>query len=282
MKLKLRKSGIANTFLAIIGIALILSLFLTAVGAEPSGPTVSIEGNPTKAAAAGTKVNSSNATSSVVRSPGGMIFTANLQSDQQNTRWKAYVGNVTGTLTLDDASSNTIYQWTLSTVTGEVFSTRASGSINWSGINCTWIADGKINATQGITSSNRTPEHNENIVLSHTSPDDNITATFSLANHSSMTVGSVAIGKNNCFTTQTRQNDNAQVFLDSDNANYTEILLYDGAYNKTSGNLVYATFIYDDLEGYNSQSYDFQMILPESAAVGFTSSTAYYFYVELS
>ena len=263
-------------------LAVSAAVMSVSVASDPSGPTVDIVGNTTKAIGSGTKVNSTNSSTGEVRSPGGLIFTANLQSDQQNTRWKAYVGNVTGTLTLDDASSNTIYQWTISTVTGEVFSTRASGSINWSGINCTWIADGKINATQGITSSNRTPEHNENIVLSHTSPDDNITATFSLANHSSMTVGSVAIGKNNCFTTQTRQNDNAQVFLDSDNANYTEILLYDGAYNKTSGNLVYATFIYDDLEGYNSQSYDFQMILPESAAVGFTSSTAYYFYVELS
>ena len=280
MAKKIITHGNINTLSLIIAFSAILSIVITAVNAVPTGPTIAVLGNETKATAAATKVNASiNGTIS----PGGYIFTTNLNSLQQNVRWKAYVGNVTGTLVLDDASNNRIFAWTLSTVTGEVYATRASGNVNWTGINCTWIADARRNASDGFTNSNRTPETLENAVLSHTSADDNVTATFSLRNHSSITIGSVIIGKDECFTVQTYQNSAAQVFADSDNANFTQIILYDGAFNSSNGNVVYATPIENDVTGYRSDStYDFQMIVPEKGSVGFTGSTAYYFYVELS
>lgn len=264
-------------------IMLIIPMLASLVQAAPSGPTATVSGNTTKNAASTTKINSTINNSI---SPGGFIFTMNLDSVQQDTRWKGYVGNVTGTLTLDDAADNTLFSWSLSSVTGEVYATRASGNVNWSGINCTWIADGRVNKsddTFNISKSNRTPEHNENIALSHTNKDDNITATFDLRNHSSITVGSVVIGKDQCFSVQTYQRDAAQVFSDSDNANFTQVILYDAAYNITNGNVVYETKIEGDITGYRSgDTYDFQIILPESGAVGFTASTAYYFYVELT
>jgi hypothetical protein len=281
-KTKIRLNSIArlNTLFLISVVSILLSILLTAVYAIPSGPTVTILSNETKNATPGTLVNSSiNGTIS----PGGYIFTTNLQSVQQNVRWKAYVGNVTGTLTLDDASDNTIYQWTLTSVAGEVYATRSSGIINWTGINCTWISDGRYNATDGLDNSNRTPEHDENVALSHTGLDDNITATFTNTNHSSVVIGSQIIGKNECFTVQTYQRDASQVFADSDNANFTQIILYDGAFNSTDGNVVYATIMQEDITGYDStETFDFQIILPENGATGFSSSTGYYFYVELT
>ena len=220
-----------------------------------------------------------NTTINGTSSPGGYIFTTSLDSQQQNTRWKAYVGNVTGTLVLDDASDNTLFSWSLTSVTGEVYATRASGNINWSGINCTWIREGSRN----YTLSNRSAEEVENAALSHTFKNDNITATFSKANHTSITTGSVIIGKDECFSVQTYQRDAAQVFSDSANANFTQVILYDGAFNTTNGNVVYETKIESDITGYRPDStYDFQMIVPENGAVGFSSSTAYYFYVELT
>ncbi len=267
--------GFSLSFLIVLSV-LAFSVF---VYAAPSGPTAVVVGNSTKNATAPAILNT---TINGTISPGGYIFITRLTSLQQNTRWKGYVGNVTGTLTLDDANDNTLFQWTLTTVTGEVYATRASGSINWSGVNCTWIADDKRNASQGA-SSNRTPEHNENQLLSHTNKDDNITKTFQYQNHSSIIVGSVVIGKNECFSVQTWQRDAAQTFSDSDNANFTEVLLYDGAFNRTNGNIIYETKIENDPVGYRSDStYDFQMIVPESGAPGFTSSNAYYFYVELT
>ena len=275
----LTRNSELNTLFLIILLSGILSLVLTSVHALPTGPTITILGNQTKAVANATKVNSSiNGT----LSPGGYIFTTSLTSVQQNTRWKGYVGNVTGTLVLDDASDNRLFAWTLSSVTGEVYATRTSGNVNWTGINCTWIADAKRNASDGL-SSNRTPETLENAALSHTNKDDNITATFNKANHTAITVGTRAIGKNECFSIQTYQRDAAQVFADSATANFTQVILFDGAKNQTTGNVVYETKIESDITGYRSDStYDFQMIVPENGAVGFSSSTAYYFYVELT
>lgn len=263
--------------LLILTVILILINQFIAVKALPTGPVVSILGNSTKSAAAGGKVNSTNGSVS----PGGFIFTMKLDSRQQNMRWKAYVGNVTGTLALDDSNDYTLYQWSLSVVEGEIYATRATGTINWTGINCTWIADAKVNPTQGLA-SNRTPEHNENEALSHTGTYDNITATFVNTNHSALDIGAVAIGKDECYSIQTWQKDAVQSFTDSDNANFTQVILYDGAYNTTSGNIVYATRMQDDIPGYDTtETFDFQMMLPENGQAGFSGSTAYYFYVEL-
>ena len=282
MVIKIKKAKL-NSLLLIIFLVVALG-FILSVNAAPIGPTITTISNETKPAAAATKVNGSFEGNT----SGGHIFTINMDSQQQNARWKGYVGNVTGTLVLDDASSNTLFSWSLSTVTGEVYATRASGNINWTGINCTWIADGRDNKTWDMINysvSNRTPEHNENEALSHTNKDDNITATFATTstNHSSITIGSVVIGEDECFTLQTYQKDNAQVFADSDNANFTQVILYDGAYNRSDGNVVYETKIENSITGFDStETYDFQMIVPEDGSVGFSSSTAYYFYVELS
>src|SRR3989338_1042434 len=255
--------------------ALLAILLATLAQADPTGPTVSVLGNSTKGAAPATKVNSSiNGT----LTPGGYIFTASLTALQQNTRWKAYVGNVTGTLTLDDASDNTLFQWSLTAISGEVYATRAASTVNWTGINCTWRGE----SVTRYNESNRTIEERENLALSHSSGDDNITTTFRYANHYSLVVGAKTIGKDECFALQTWQRSIAQTFSDSDNANFTQVILYDGT-NTTNGNVVYETKIENDKTGYRADStYDFQILLPENGANGFTSSTAYYFYVELT
>src|SRR3989338_5789452 len=85
----------------------IILLYLTLVSAVPEGVnTITYISNSTKSLTAGNLINSTF-NSSV--GPGGYIFTMNLDTTQQNKRWKAYVGNVTGKLTLDDASSYTIF-----------------------------------------------------------------------------------------------------------------------------------------------------------------------------
>ena len=254
-----------------------LSLFIlssVSSAALPGGPTVTILSNTTKNNIGGSIVNSTaNGTT-----PGAYIFTTAITSLQQNTGWKAYVGNVTGTLTLDDASGNTLFQWTLASIAGEVYATRASGTINWSGINCTWAGEG----VSGYLQSTRQVEELENAALSQANPDDNISATFTQTNHSSITVGNIVIGKNECFALQTWQKDNQQTFADSDSANFTEVLLYDGT-NTTNGNVIYETKIEQSIPGYNgNELYDFQMLVPENGADVYSSSTAYYFYVELS
>src|SRR3989339_1648154 len=108
---------------------LIILIAISYVYAAPIGPTVTTISNTTKAAAGAATVNGTGNDTTYPNKAGGFIFKINLNSEQQNSRWKAYVGNVTGTLTLDDANSYTIYDWAITTsLTGEVYATRASGS----------------------------------------------------------------------------------------------------------------------------------------------------------
>ncbi len=239
-----KKQGIAK--IALIGIILILASFLAS--AVPSGPTVTVLFNETKQPAAAKIINTS----------GGTITTIVLNATTQNTRWKAYVGNVTGRLVLDDGNDNTLFDWSLTNVVGEVYTTRFEGSINWSGINC----------------SNQTHIANENVALNHTNKDDNITTTFNTQVHSGFYTGTRQILSNTCFSVHTYVNSTSQQSM------FEEVVLYDGT-NATNGNIVYASILERDAYGFDNQTYDFQMIVPEVGLSGFSGSTGYYFYAEL-
>ena len=219
------------------------------VYAVPSGPTITFISNETKQPSAARMINTT----------GGSITTMMLNATTQNPRWKAYVGNVTGSLTLDDANDNTIFDWTLTNVIGEIYATRASGNINWTGTNC----------------SNSTHISNENFALNHTNKDDNITKTFNSQSHNGFFAGTREILANTCSSVRTYVNSTSQ------SARFEEVILYDGT-NASNGNIIYATPLEQDSYGFDNSTYDFQMIVPENGLATWASSTAYYFYVELT
>jgi hypothetical protein len=248
-------------------IFIILITIASIVYSAPIGPTVTYISNSTRTTPGNATRNESTG--------GGYIYTINLDGIEQNGRWKAYIGNVTGSLTLDDASSNTIYNWNLGTVTGEVYATRNVSLPTWTQVNCTWAGTG--NGTFA-NSSNRTIEDRENTALQHTRLD-NITATFSQRNHSSFDVGTRTITANSCYSIFPWVNDSSQ----STTTFFPEVLLYDGT-NLTdySAGLIYAAIIENDIPGFDNATYDFQMLVPEVGSDSWSSSTAYYFYVELT
>ena len=234
---------------------ILLSLYFSAAVPEGPGSIVTVS-NTTR--------NISSAF--VLNTSGGEITTVNINATQTNTRWKAFVGNVTGKLVLSNSGGSTLFDWSLTSVAGEVYATRNSTSINWNNINCTW------GVTNNVT--NRSVERTENYNLNHTSPDDNITATFNNRSHSSFTVGAVTFAQNYCYSIYTYQNDSAQT------TRYQEILLYSGT-TAYDGDLVYATVLESGIKGYDNRYYDFQMILPEKGLASWASSTPYYFYAEV-
>jgi hypothetical protein len=185
---------------------------------------------------------------------GGTITTMILSATQQDNAWKGYHGNVTGLLTLDDASAQTIYNWQLASVKGEVYASR-SNAVNWAVINC----------------SNQSIIDNEQTALSFTSADsDAINRTFNSTNHLSFIVS--ARNMSNCRSTSTYVNDSVQP--QTPTALYQEMLLTDGT------NLVYGTLMSETSQpGYNSQAQHFQLIVPQSKIT--QTPTTYYFYVEL-
>jgi hypothetical protein len=196
---------------------------------------------------------------SFVNTTGGTITTINLNGSTQDVRWKAFVGNVSGQLTLDDSLGSTIYDWTATSPSGEIYATRSSAMLNWSGIAC----------------ANATHLRNEDYAMNHSNKDDNISRTFSTKLHSQFYVGIVPITTNSCYSIHTNVNNSAQ------NSRFEEMALYDGT-NLTNGQVVFSTLLEQDRFGFNNQTYDFQMILPERGLDGWSSSTAYYFYMELS
>ena len=217
--------------------------------AAPVGPTIVYNFSETATPRSAALINTT----------GGSITTMVLNATSQNLRWKAYVGNVTGSLTLDDANNYTIFDWTLSNVVGEVYATRSANSISWANLNC----------------SNLTHIYNEENAMNHTNPYDNISATFDVKSHTQFYIGTTLISQNSCYSVHTYVNDTNQ------SSNFQEVVMYDGT-NATNGNFVYATTFEQDQQGFDNNQYDFQMIVPENGITGWTSSTAYYFYVELT
>ena len=222
--------------------------FLPLLNAQFVGPTVVFVNNDSGPATTSTLINTS----------GGTITTVTLNADSQNDRWKAYIGNVSGSLTLDDADGSTIFDWTLSTVAGEVYASRDS-DITFSQVNC----------------SNITHIQNEELAINHTNANDNITATFDELTHDAFLVGDISIPSDTCYSLHTYINDSNQ------SSSFQEMVLYDGT-NHTDGDILYATILENDLAGFDNQTYDFQMIVPDYGTLEISGNLGYYFYVELT
>ncbi len=240
------KIFVNGSLILIVMLMMFLSLsFLFA--ANPSGSdTLTSVSNETKSAV-GTKMFNVS---------GGYLSTFNLSSTVQNSRWKAFIGNVTGSFTLDDSTGATIYDWSIATITGRVYATRQSGAVTWASINC----------------SNTTYLNTEASLMYHNNVNDQLNKTFNASasgTHDSLWVGSVFIPANTCPTINTYVNDITQ------DSSFEEMALSDGV------NTVYATIMEEDVTGYDGSKYDFQMIVPENGSSGFSSSTAYYTYIEI-
>jgi hypothetical protein len=223
---------------------MILFSCLNIDAATPEGPTsVNVTSNTT----------SSTNSAYVINVSGGYIAALNITANIRNTRWKGFVGWVTGRFALSDGTGSTLFDWSLSTNTGKVYATRNSSTISWPNINC----------------SNLSMIERENYNFNHTNPQDNITRTFNDTSHAEFYVGTKHIAANSCRTLNT--------YVNNQSSNEFEEMVLDD-----SSSLVYATLFENNQQGYNSLNYNFQMIVPENGAPSFSGSTAYYLYVELT
>ena len=230
----------------IVFFILILSVIPFVLGAIPSGPEITNKGVE----------NGSPKSATLLNTSGGTITTLVLNATTQNPHWKAYVGNVTGTLVLEDSKNYSIYEWTLTTIAGEVYVTR-DNDIDWSLIEC----------------ADSTDVSQEETAMNHTSSaDDSISNTFTRSTHQSFWTGSVEFTQDECgYALITYVNDTAQ----TGTTDFEEILLWDNS------SMVYTTILENKTLGFDIGHYDFQMLVPEKGWAGPVSSTAYYFYVEL-
>ena len=232
---------------------LILLVHLLEVWAVPAGPTFdSITGSFANRTAGTARPDDTK----------GYIYYTNITVSQQSTKWKAYIGDVSGKITLDDANNYTIFNWDTGTVEGgNVFATR-SATPSWNSIQC-------LNSSV-LTSEETRLRHDLG------SQGDKLTTTFlANTNHQPFIVSSLSFTSNTCnYTLTTFVNSTAQPAA---SRNYTEVALMD---NSTT-EVVYMALLNttENIQGYNTSFFDFQMLVPENG----TSSTAtlYYFYLEL-
>jgi len=232
-------------FLGLLAILLLSSI----VHALPAGPSnINYISNSTAA------INSPNRSIDAK----GTITVINLDANQQDFKWKAYLGNISGKLALDDATGKSIYDWTMGVPAGEVYVSRYSGIINWPNVSCATVPNVAAEQTAlGMASG---------IV-------DNINSTFSNIIHKGFAVGTKPISNDTCKSTATYINDTAQVI--SDAAKWQEVLLQDDI----TSSIIYTTFIENQKDGYNGGIYNFQMVVAENESA--TVPTTYFFYVEL-
>src|SRR3989344_8205569 len=170
---KLKSCGRSKSFLKNILFSTILMVMMYAVLAQsvplPSGPVITNASSETPIPTPATALTTA----------GGTFTPLVINASSQTPRWKAYAGNVTGTLTLDDASNTTIFNWQVTTTTGEVYATRSQTTVDWTSIVCA------SNAT--ITSEMNVLGHNDSL-------DDSLNKTFLQSNpHREFYVGLVHI-----------------------------------------------------------------------------------------
>jgi len=219
---------------------------ISIVKAEPAGSVIS--SNITVTSQASVPGNRSDA--------GGTISTLTLAALQQDANWKAYVGNVSGSLTLDDSNGFTIYRWSLgaSEITGELYVSKSS-AVAWSILNCSEQA--LINTedtTIGFTGLSA----------------DSINKTFNESTHADIRVAGRTIPQNTCRSTSTYVNDTPQAIATAD---FPEVVL------ASSTDVVFMSPLNQGSSSYaNTMLADFQIIVPDDVT---TAITRYYFYVEI-
>jgi hypothetical protein len=222
--------------------------FISTVVAMPVGPVIKFNST----------TNSTPRPAASIITAGGTFTTLTLNTTGQTYRWKAYVGNISGKLVLADATNTSIFDWTVTSVTGEVYATRSSSSIDWTTVGC----------------ADNTLIDNEDIFMNMSlSSPDTINNTFNNTIHKLFYVGATRIQNSTCRAIATYVNGVAQT--PSQNAVFQEVLLKDSL-----SNLIYTTLVNSSTIGYNNQRYDFQMILAENEYQSIP--TTYYLYVELT
>ena len=242
------KRGIEKRKESVVLVALILFLLLL-VGAraefpQPTAPdTMTNISTESPAATGGYAMNTS----------GGTITWLNINATTQNPHWKAYAGNISGKLALQDAGGNAVYDWNITSMEGEIYATRKSTVVDWDSMVC----------------ANLTSIQAEETALNMTSSsEDSIVNTFNEKNHTGFYAGLTQIAANTCNSTNLYVNS-------QESGDFEEVLLYDGSY------MIYTALVEDSITGFDGTQYDFQMILPDSGLEGSQTPETYYFYIEL-
>jgi len=210
----------------------------------------------------------------------GNVTELNIFGYSTTLSWQGYYGNVTGTIQLADSSDSVMYNWSLASPEGEIYSS-TSDSILWTNIQCfNFTATG----TYGDDSANRggTSQYGMNLTQLESSFNinatdvDGVNETFALNTtpeaHDLFYTNSLEFEAGECPSTFVYDHTGQGV-----DDNFEEVLLYDPEVQS----VVFASILEKNLVGFDNRSHDFEMLVLEDGHGTDTSTTNYYFYVEL-
>ena len=271
---------------------LTMGIVLAAAG-EPSNPTnIDVDSNSTTSYQNGTVLNNTR----------GYIYTLTINESQQTLKWVGYVGNVNGEFALQDADADALYDWDIATITGELYATKEGPLGVAPNYDTTSSFAGGIPIWANLTcAANLTGTNNmitrEELLFNHTGSDeDSYANTFKTTGFTNpgFYAGEKEVldsgdmwnsSAGNCYGIHLNQN-NADV---SDGGDWAQVVLTDGTSQpKSAGevttlhyDIIYAAILENNVAGFDSNNYDFQVLLPQSGLEGSQPNVAYYFYIEL-
>jgi hypothetical protein len=187
----------------------------------------------------------------------GNVTELNFNANTITQTWQGYFGNITGTIVLGNSNNQTLYNWNLSSPTGEVYATRNSNIPTWSSVSC---------ASQAQLDS-------EDVALgvNQTVDQDSVNNTFfNTTFFNSFFVGAIHIN-----STQNCRAVNLYNGTAAPSTDFQEVLLHDGSA------MIYTALITSDAMGFDNRTHDFQMLVGEDGHLGDTNPISYYFYLEL-
>jgi hypothetical protein len=179
----------------------------------------------------------------------GNVTQLDLSGKAVTTHWAGFYGNISGSMTLEDASGAVFYNWSgLGAPSGEVYASNSS-SVQWSSIYCANAANmSSADTFLGMTSSN----------------PDSVTKTFGSPLHQAFSVAGININANQCNTT------NAYTNAGKSSAYFTQVLLAD-----SRNAPVFTTLINASSTGFKNSPVDFELLS------GVPGAGTLYFFIEL-
>ncbi|MEK6968656.1 MAG: hypothetical protein AABX51_08605 [Nanoarchaeota archaeon] len=229
-----------------------------AAQAEPVGANATKVGNSQRAGLYNTSLS--------VPAQAGNVTEVLVVSNSVTKHWQGYFGNVTGSIILANAAGNNLYQWPMGIVRGEIFASRNSSRINWTGVNC--AAQGNVVNEDAYVNASPTIDL------------DSVNQTFNYTTHPTFQISSNTL--TGCPSTPVNGSSATA-------AGFWNVFLTDNGTDPVSSIddiSIYATLIDADKIGFNGNTYDFQMLVGEngngSEEFPNGNPTTYFFYVELS
>jgi hypothetical protein len=254
-----------RTLQLMVVVLAVAGLAIMSFAQQVPGPTGAEDINET----ADSRFNRTNGTPQTAQA--GNVTELIITAEGSTKAWQGYYGNISGTLSLEDADRNVFYNWTVAEPEGEIYAS-TNQTLQWQNIKCfDYTADGATEPNRSTLEAFYNMDEND---------VDGIDETYNETLSTQLFVGTVSVtgcpaAYSNRQATNGYQTEYFQNVLLSEPNTYssvfTAIIENDDPQNDT------------DITGYDGQEHDFQLLVPEDGhnATAASTVTTYYFWTEI-